>query len=166
MNCGTAARPGSITTIINTTDNSRFLFLETNAGDTNNSRRTSAAATAVVRRGWRWRRKLRWQRCGIAAVVEKICTESPNMPTSRSSRERGHRRVHGSAGSVAPTPEVAHTCHTFLYRPFGASASRLGCGYRCQAQRTASSVCFVLPCGLCTMIVVLLCLLLAWRTTV
>ena len=79
-----------------------------------NSRRTAAAAATVavaaaaVRRGWRWRWRPRRQRCGIATVVDKISTE---YDITQQQRTRSHRRERGSAGSLAPTPEVAHTRH-------------------------------------------------------
>ena len=63
-----------------------------------------------MRRGWRrrWRWRLRRQRCGIATVVGKISTEYDVMQEQRT---RPHRRERGSAGSLAPTPEVARTRH-------------------------------------------------------
>ena len=121
----------------------------------NSRRRTAAAAAAVaaataVRRGWRWRGwrwrwRLRRRRCGIPTVVDQISIVYDITPQQRT---RPHRRERGSAGALAPTPEVARTRHASP-ATLCASASRLGCVYRCQAQRTASSVCFVLPCGLC-----------------
>ena len=99
------------------------IFQETNAGDQpqqqHNSRRTAAAAAAVaaavaaaaaaVRRGSRWRWRLRRQRCDIATVVDKISTEGDI--TRRQQRTRSHCRERGSAGSLAPTPEVVRTRH-------------------------------------------------------
>ena len=135
-------------------------FFGTNAGDTNRSRstiaaaaqqRVTAAATAAlaaaagVRRGWRWQWRLRRRRCGIPTVVDKIST---GYDTTQQPRTRPYRRERGSTGLLAPTPEVACTRHASP-ATLCASASRLSCVYRCQAQRTASSVYCVLPCGLC-----------------
>ena len=122
MSCGTAARPGPITTIITTTTEQpvfvHFYFYRNKRRrhqpqPQHNSRRTAAAAAAVaaavaVRRGWRWKWRLRRQRCGIATVVDKISTE---CDITQQQRTRSHRRECGSAGSLAPTPEVARTGH-------------------------------------------------------
>ena len=117
MSCGTAARPGSITTIITTTTEQPviyvFIYLFRNKHrrqqPQHNSRRTAAAAVAAaVRRGWRWRWRLRQQGCGIATVVDRISTESD---ITQQQRPRSHRGERGSACSLAPTPEVVRTRH-------------------------------------------------------
>ena len=66
----------------------------------------ATAAAAAVRRGWRWRWRLWRQRCGKATAVEKISTE---YGITQEQRTRSHRRERGSAGSLAPAPEVART---------------------------------------------------------
>ena len=103
--------------------NSQFFInlFETNAGDTNRSRCVSmtaaaqqqaaaaaAVAAAAMRREWRWRWRLRRQRYGKATVVDKISTE---YDITQQQRTRSCRRERGSAGSLAPTPEVARTRH-------------------------------------------------------
>ena len=112
-----------------------------------------------MRCGWRWRWKLRRQRCGITTVGGKISTKYDNI-TPSSSRERGHRRSRGNAGSLAPIPEVGHTRH--------ASPATLWCllikvalclPLQAHAQRAASVVCcrvWIVPS--CSLIIVPLCL--------
>ena len=115
-----SARLGSITTIITTTTEQPVFFINFvrnkcrrhQPQPQHNSRRhriaAAAAAAAAMRRGWRWRWRLRRQRCGIATVVDKISTE---YDITQQQRTRSHRRERGSAGSLAPTPEVARSRH-------------------------------------------------------
>ena len=105
----------------------------------------TAAAAAAVRRGCRWRWRLRRQRCGIATVVDKISTE---YDITQQQRPRSHLRERGSAGSLASTPEVARTRHVSPANLWCLGIS-VGCVYRCQAQRTAiSTVCCRVGCAL------------------
>ena len=120
MSCGTAARPGSITTITTTTEQSVFHYLYENKRrrhqpkTQDNSRRTAAAAADVaaaaeaVRCGWRRQWRLQRQHCGIATVVDKISTEHD---ITQQQRPRSHRKKRGSADSLAVTPEIARTRH-------------------------------------------------------
>ena len=126
------------------------------------SRRTAAAAAAAVaaaavRRGWRWRWGLRRQRCGIATVVDEISTE---YDITQQQITQSHRREHGSAGSLAPTPEVARTRHA---SPATLWCPRINVGLSLPLPSTAHSeqclLCaavWVVPS--CSLIVVPLCL--------
>ena len=146
MSCGTAARLGLARSPRSPQhQNSQFFtkFFQKQTQETPTA--AAVAAAAAVRRGWRWRWRLRRRRCGIPTMVDKIST---GYDITQQQKTRPHRRERGSAGSLAPTPEVARTRHASP-ATLCASASSLGCVYRCQAQRTASSVCCVLPCGLC-----------------
>ena len=153
MSCGTAARLGLARSPRSPhQQNSQFFIYffrnkrrRHQPQPQHNSRTAAAAAAAAaaVRRGWRWR--LRRRRFGIPTVVDKIST---GYDITQQQRTRPHRRERGSAGSLAPTPEVSRMRHASP-ATLCASASRLGCVYRCQAQRTASSVCCVLLCELC-----------------
>ena len=160
MSCGTAARPGSITTIITTTEQPVFYKLfqkqtqETptaaaaqqppHSNSSAAEAAAAAAAAAAARHGWRWRWRLRRRRCGIATVVDKISTE---YDITQQQISRSHRRERGCASSLAPTPEVARTRH--------ASPATLWClpikvGLCLPLPSTPhSDQCCVLTCGLC-----------------
>ena len=120
-----------------------------------NSRRTAAAAAAAAagrrgwrrrgwrRRGWRWRWTLRRQRCGIATMVDKISTE---YDITQQQRPRSHRREGGSAGSLAPTSEVARTRHA---SPATLWCLRINIGLCLPLPSTPHiDQCCMLPCGL------------------
>ena len=167
MSCGTAARPGSITTIITTTTEQPVFYYyfckqtqetptaapaqqpphSSSSSSSSSGSRSSSSCSGGGRAEW------------VAVAVEalatalwdsdggcdKICTE---YDVTQQQRPRSHRRERGSAGSLAPAPEVARTRHASP-ATFGASASMLGCVYRCQAQRTAiSAVCCRMGCAL------------------
>ena len=91
-------------------------------------------------------------------MVDKIST------ITQQQRSRPNRRERGSASSLAPTPAVSRMCHASP-ATLCASASRSGCVYRCQAQRTARSVCCMMPCGLYPRVLRLLSRC-SWRATV
>ena len=113
--------------------NSKFLFLIFFKQTQETPTAAAVAAAAAVRRGWRWRWRLRRQRCGIARVVDKISTEYDITPQQRT---RSHRRERGSAGSLAPTPEVARTPHA---SPATLWCLRVNVGLRLPLPSTAHS---------------------------
>ena len=103
------------------------------AASSSSSSAAAALAAAVARRRpcgvWRWRCRLRRRRCGtIATVVDKISTK---YNITQQQKTRSHGRERGSAGSLAPTPEVARTRH--------ASSATLWC------LRIKVGLCLLLP---------------------
>ena len=132
------------------------------------SRSSSSSAVAAPqpqpqqqqqRRRWRLRR----QRCGIATVVDKISTE---YEITQQQRTRSHCRERRSAGSLAPTLEVARTRHA---SPASLWCLRINVGLCLPLPSTAHSDQCLLCAAVwvvasCPLIVVPLCLVLVGQS--
>ena len=78
-------------------------------------------------------------------MVGKFSTE---YDITQQQRTRSHRRERGSAGSLAPTPEVARTRHASP-ATLWCLRIKVGLCLPLLSPATAGRVCCALPCGLC-----------------